>query len=86
METITLQVPESQVIEWVRQLSPQAKQQVLRAFLLERPLLPDLDRLDALVDYGSQRMRQLCAGRGIDWDGLSEEERQRLVDDLLHEA
>ena len=60
METVTLTVPESQVIEWVRQLSPKAKLDVLRA------LVPELDKLDVLVDYGNQRMRQLCAERGID--------------------
>jgi hypothetical protein len=80
METITLTVPESQIIEWVRQLSPQTKQAVLRA------LIPELDELEALMDYGSQRMRQLCAERGVDWDSLSEDERQKLVDELLHEA
>jgi hypothetical protein len=80
METVTLAVPESQLIEWVRQLSPRAKQNVLRA------LVPDLDELNNLVDYGSQRMRQLCAERGIDWDSLTEKERQRLVDEWLHET
>ena len=77
---ITLDIPESQVIEWVQQLSPTAKQSVLRA------LVPQIDERDALVDYGSQRMRALCAERGLDWDSLSEEERQQLVDQLLHEA
>ena len=80
METITLTVPESQVIEWVRQLSPKAKRDVLRA------LVPDLDKLEILVDYGSQRMRHLCAERGVDWDSLSEDKRQQLVDELLHTA
>jgi len=58
METITLTLPESQIIEWARQLSPQAKQAVLRAHI------PELDELEALVDYGGQRMQQLCAERG----------------------
>jgi hypothetical protein len=80
METITLTVAESQIIEWIRQLSPQTKQAVLWA------LIPEMDELEALVDYGSQRMRQLCAERGVDWDNLSEEKRQQLVDELLHEA
>ena len=75
---ITLDIPESQVVEWVQQLSPTAKQAVLRA------LVPQIDELDALVGYGSQRMRALCAERGLDWDSLSEEERQRLIDQLLH--
>ena len=80
METITLTVSESQIVEWVRHLSPKAKRDVLRA------LVPELDKLDVLVDDGNQRMRQLCTERGIDWDSLTEDQRQQLVDELLHEA
>ncbi len=80
METIILEVSESQVVEWVQQLSPTARQAVLRA------LIPALDELEELVDYGNQRVRRLCAERGLDWDSLSEDERQRLIDELLHEA
>ena len=80
MGVITLEIPEAQLVEWVRQLSPAAKQSVLKA------LIPRLDELDALVDQGSQRMRALCAERGLDWDELTEDERERLIDDLLHEA
>jgi len=80
MDVVTLKVPESQMVEWVQQLSPEAKRAVLRA------LIPQLDELEALVDYGAQRARELCAERGLDWDSLTEEERQRLVDDLLHES
>jgi len=80
MGVITLEVTESQVVEWVQQLSPVAKQSVLRA------LIPQLDELEALVDYGGQRARYLCAERGLDWDNLTEDERQQLIDELLHEA
>jgi hypothetical protein len=80
METITLELPESQIIEWVRRLSPGGKRSALKA------LIPELDEWEAMVDYGEQRMRELCAARGLDWDRLSEEERERLVDELLHEA
>lgn len=80
METVTLTVPESQIVEWVRQLSPQTKRTVLRI------LIPELDELESLVDYGTQRIRQRCAERGLDWDSLSEDERQELIDKLLHEA
>ncbi len=80
MRAITLEVSESQVIEWVQQLSPVAKRSVLRA------LIPRLDELEALVDYGDQRVRVLCAERGLDWDSLTEDERERLIDELLHET
>jgi hypothetical protein len=78
MGMITLEIPEAQLVEWVQQLA--AKQSVLRA------LIPRLDELEVLVDYGSQRVRALCAERGLNWDELTEDERERLVDELLHEA
>ena len=80
MSTITLEIPESQVVAWVQQLSPVAKRAVLKA------LIPEMEQFEALVDYGSQRIRDLCAERGLDWDILSEEERHQLIDTLLHQA
>jgi len=79
METVTLHVPEEQVLEWIRQLSPDAKQAVIRT------LLPELDRLEMLVEYGGQRIRELCGQRGIRWDVLSDVEREALIDAWLHE-
>lgn len=78
MGRITLEIPESQVVEWVQQISPTAKQEVLRL------LIPRLDAFETLVDQGGRRMRALCADRGLDWDSLTEDERERLIDDLLH--
>lgn len=79
MKNITLDVPENCLVEWVQQLSTEAKHTLLKA------LIPDLDQLEELVDYGSERMRTLCAARGLDWDALSEDQRQNLVDQILHE-
>lgn len=79
MDVVTLSVPESQVVEWVQQLSPKGKRAVLQS------LIPGMDELEALVEYGSERIRDLCAQRGLDWNGLSEKEREQLIDDLLHE-
>jgi hypothetical protein len=80
MQTITLEVSESQITRWIRQLSPAAKRTVLKT------LIPRLDEMEAMVDYGGQRMREICAQRGLKWDELSEPEREQLVDTLLHEA
>ena len=79
MGRVTLEVSESQIVEWVQQMSPEAKHDVLRA------LIPRLDAFEALVDYGSERIRNLCAERGLDWDDMTEQDRERLVDELLHE-
>ncbi|MDQ4074851.1 MAG: hypothetical protein M3220_01255 [Chloroflexota bacterium] len=35
--------------------------------------------------YALPHLRQLTAERGLDWDHLNEEARERLIDDLLHE-
>jgi hypothetical protein len=80
MPTATLQLTDDQVVDLVRQLSPTQKTTLLRV------IIPDMDRLDTLVDYGDQRMRELCAQRGIEWDLLGEAERQTLIDNLLHES
>ncbi|MFQ5799825.1 MAG: hypothetical protein ACE5H0_14185 [Bacteroidota bacterium] len=79
MAEVMLPLHESQVIELTRQLSLTGKQAVLQT------LIPGLGRFEALVDYGGERIRALCRERGIDWDGLPEEEREQLIDDLLHE-
>jgi len=79
MGAATLEVPESQIVDSVKRVSPEARRAILRM------LIPRLDELEDLVDRGNQRVRALCAERGLDWDGLSEQQRQRLVDDLVHE-
>ncbi|MEJ5310146.1 MAG: hypothetical protein WHX52_10260 [Anaerolineae bacterium] len=79
MTTIQLELPESQVLKLVRQLSPAGK----RAALYE--LIPALDELDTLVDEGDKRIRALCAERGVEWDALTESQRMQFVDTLLHE-
>ena len=79
MGRVTVEVSESQVVEWVQQMSPEAKHKVLRA------LIPRLDAFEALVDYGSERIRALSAERGLDWDRMTEPDRERLIDELLHE-
>ena len=63
----------------MKRLLPEARPSVLRA------LIPCLDQLEALVDYGSRRARSLCVERGLDWNGLTEDERRQLIDELLHE-
>jgi len=80
MDTITLEIPETQLVELLRKLSPAAKQSALKA------LIPEMDELEGLMCYGDKRVRAICARRGIDWNSLNEQERQQLIDDILHEA
>lgn len=41
---VTVELSEAQVVEWVQQMSPEAKHEVVRA------LIPRLDAFEALVD------------------------------------
>lgn len=77
--TILLPLQETQLIYLAHQLTPNGKQALLRA------LIPGMEDLDSLVDYGTRSIRAIAAQRGIDWDALSEDERMQLVDDLKHE-
>ncbi|HSJ52833.1 MAG TPA: hypothetical protein VLC52_03720 [Anaerolineae bacterium] len=78
MGRVVLEISEAQVVEWVQQMSPEAKQDVLRA------LIPRLDAFEALLDYGKERMHALVRERGLDWDSMSEQEREGFIDELLH--
>ena len=43
-----------------------------------------LDSLDRLSPRGRRAIIALAKQRGLDWTRLSDEERERLVDDILH--
>lgn len=46
--------------------------------------IEDPDRA-ARMDYAEAQFRQLCASRGLDWDAMTETDREQFVDDLIHE-
>ena len=33
----------------------------------------------------ADKLRQLCTARGLNWDTMTEDEREQLVDTLIHE-
>jgi len=74
------QLTVEQVVELVRQLPPEGKQVVLNVLCSERDMW-----WENTLTQGEQQMRRLCAERGLDWDKMSEEEREGFVDELLHE-
>ena len=77
---VTLTLSNEQVVELVKQLPQEGKQAVLDALSSEQDIWWDLT-----LSQGEERLRQLCAERGLDWDKLTEAERETFIDDLLHE-
>lgn len=77
---VTLTLSDQQIVDLVKQLPPISKQAVLDVLIAERELWWDM----TLVQ-GEQKLRKLTNQRGLDWDKMSEDEREGFVDDLLHE-
>lgn len=76
----TLTVTDEQVVELVKQLPPERKQAIL--FALAKAAAAERD---ARLEYAQAQLRQLCAERGLQWESMSEEEREAFIDDLVHE-
>ncbi len=76
----TSQLTNEQAVQIIKQLSPQGKRAILVALAEEHE-----KQREALLEYGDQRIRNICAQRGIDWTSLTDEEREQFIDKLLHE-
>jgi hypothetical protein len=76
----TIEMSDGQLIDFVKQLPPERKRNVLLALASETQ-----SRRNERMLLAENRMRTLCASRGLNWDALSEAERESLVDDLMHE-
>ena len=38
------------------------------------------------IDHAEAQLQQICTDRELDWDAMSEAERENFVDDLIHEG
>jgi hypothetical protein len=76
----TLELTDEQVLDLVRQLPPQRQRAALLALAAGAT-----ERRAERMEYAETQLRRLCTERGLDWDQMSEDEREAFVDDLLHE-
>jgi len=77
---VTLTLSDQQIVDLVKQLPPMAKQTVLDVLLAEREAWWDMT-----LAKGEEKLRKLARQRGLDWNKMSEDERDNFIDDLLHE-
>lgn len=75
-----IEVNEEQVLRALDELSPTAR----RTALVK--LIRGYDALERLVERNRDRIEAVCRERGVEFARLTEEERERLIDDLLHQA
>ena len=76
----TLRLTDEQVIELFKQLPLERKQEVLFTLAKESQL-----RRDNNMIYAEDQLRRLCAEQGLNWDSMSEDDREIFIDDLIHE-
>lgn len=77
----TLSLTDEQVVQLVKQLPAPTKRRVMMDLTAERD-----EWWRQVTREGEVEMRRLASARGLNWDTLSESEREALVDDLLHES
>jgi hypothetical protein len=76
----SLELSDEQVVSLVRGLPAERKRAALLALALEA----QAGREDRLR-LGEAQLRRSAAERGLDWDRLSEDDRESFVNTLLHE-
>ncbi|MEY3066749.1 MAG: hypothetical protein RLZZ532_3541 [Cyanobacteriota bacterium] len=84
----TLTITTEQIIDLIQQLPLKEKRIILLELVKEtetkRQERLDYERQERL-DYGESQLRRLCNERGINWNTLSDEEREDFINDLIHE-
>jgi hypothetical protein len=75
-----LELTDKQVLSLVRQLPAKSKRTALLALAQEGQV-----RRDERLRMGEAQLRRAAKKRGLDWDSISEEEREAFVNRLLHE-
>jgi len=76
----TIELSERQVVELVKQLPPHKQREALLA-LAEGAS----QRREERMQLAHAQLQRIAAERGLDWEKMSEDAREALVDDLVHE-
>ena len=75
-----MELTDEQVISLVRQLPSARKREALLALAKDAEA-----RHDERMRFAESQLRRLCAKRGMDWDRLPEDQREKFVNGLLLE-
>ncbi|MBA4392676.1 MAG: hypothetical protein C0407_03890 [Desulfobacca sp.] len=76
----TLNVSDDQVIELITQLPPERKRAILYNLAKEAQFLRE-----KRLEYGENQIRKICLERGLNWDLMSDGDREAFIDLLIHE-
>jgi hypothetical protein len=74
-----IEVSEQQILDALDRLSPKGRREAVRR------LVAGAATLDRMIDTLQPRIVEVARERGLNWVTLSDEQRERLVEDILHE-
>ena len=69
-----------QIVELVKQLPLESKLSLWNTLNTEHK-----QWWDRMLAQGEAHLRRICADRGLNWDTMSEDDREAFVDSFLHE-
>lgn len=78
MPTITL--TNEQVLDLVKQLPNDQQIEIFKFLIFQQ-----WGKWESLSSYGADKIRLTARERGYDWDSMNEEERETLIDEIVHE-
>jgi Mg/Co/Ni transporter MgtE len=76
----SVELSTEQIIELIRQLPQERKREVLLSLAKDSNL-----RRRQRMDLAEQEFRRIASERGLQWDAMTDQEREALADDLIHE-
>ena len=74
-----IEISEQQFLDALDRLSPKGRREAVRR------LITAVSVLDPTIEALQPRLAEIASQRGLDWPKLSNEDRERLVDEVLHE-
>ena len=77
---LTVKLTTEQIIDFIQQLPGEEKLTVVLALAKE-----SLPRRAERMKYLESKVREVCTERGLDWDAMTDEERQDFINDVVHE-
>lgn len=75
-----IELSDEQVISLLKQLPPARQRAALLALATGAA-----QRRDERMRYAESQLRRVAGERGLNWDTMGEEDRERFADDLVHE-
>ena len=77
---VTIELTTEQIIDCIQRMPGEEKLAVVLALAKE-----SLPRRAGRMKYLESKVREVCTERGLDWDAMTDEERQDFINDVVHE-